>query len=63
MRKIADVEDMRNSPHRNPVPRSKFKASREDFIAHKQIILVAEDRMRAGKPAGAIEFVVVKTVR
>src|SRR6202790_2288899 len=59
---IADVEHVSDAADRDAVLGGNIKARREYFVANEQVILVAENSVRSGKPAGAVQFVVIEAI-
>src|SRR5262249_18335459 len=59
---IADIDHVNDTSHWNSFLRLNIEYAGKDLIADRDIILVAEDRVRPWKPAVAVEFVVVHTI-
>src|SRR5713226_4197168 len=62
MSDVADVEHMRDPADRDAILGSNIKARREYFVPDEKIILIAENSVRAGKPAGAVQFVIIEAI-
>src|SRR6185369_3323165 len=58
---VADVADVTDAAHRNAVVPANVEEGRKDFIADKEIVAIAIDRMRAGQPAIPVKLVVIET--
>src|ERR1022692_1429483 len=59
---VGNIHDVADGAYRDAVSIIEFENGGEDLVAHKEVVLVAEDAVCAGQPTVSIKLVVVEVV-